>query len=264
MKRLVSLLTAALLALTLTACGGPSPEELQAQAYEDARVQLNTGAYQEALLAFRDLGDYEDARAQRKASAFGLLRARIEDQGSPYTAFDADGVTFVYDHALVESAGDNVSRFAAVDGEGKLVFGSTRQIENMAGQVFWIFTDTLDEKSAAVQTAFQGHITLSVGSRSTASVQSGSGSFDMTAYTEDTSMDMNISERNVDYRGQETTADKQLSAAYHQDAMAELSALPAAVLDTFFSDLDVTLGDLGFTAMDEVPEAGPEEGEPAE
>ncbi len=73
MKRIVALLLAAAVVLSLCACGATKEKRLKKQAFDAATALLEEGKYEEALAAFESLDDYEGAAEKIEQCKTGIL-----------------------------------------------------------------------------------------------------------------------------------------------------------------------------------------------
>lgn len=260
MKRLISLLLAAALSLSLCACGGPSPEEIAAENYQQATELLQDGSYTEALVLLRELGDYQDAPSLRKSAAYALTREYIKANGAPYAIRD-DLKTGAFPYALQEPvetddpSGDtinNYNRFIAVDDNGQIIMGLSQYVQNIAGVILWSFWISLPESSNIAETSYVAADIIAIGDRSMQQADYGTKDLDITTYTTESDLDLTYDRETTNYLGEVTTETKTISWAKQPQVMDTINHLPLDC-QSMLDSIGVTLGDLGFTALDEAP-----------
>lgn len=257
MKKLISLFLSAALLLSLCACGGPSPEQIAAENYLKATELLDSGNYAEALELLRALGDYEDAPALRKSAAYALAVDYIKKNGSALKALEAsDAGDFPY--GIKEQAAAQSFNFIAVDENDQLVFGTGRDTsDHSIGTIYcmWSYWMTLAETSNLAETTFWQLLIASYNDIDVQTIENGSDSVDITAYTEATEIDMDITANIIDVNGNEKTEGKNLSSMFTSEVHTQITQAPFAA-ESILADAGVSLGDLGFAALDEVPAEG--------
>ncbi|MDY4429764.1 hypothetical protein [Evtepia sp.] len=263
MKKLISLFLSAALLLSLCACGGPSPEQIAAENYLKATELLDSGNYTEALDILRSLGDYEDAPSLRKSAAFALTREYVSTNGSSYVI--QDDLDFgKYSHAIQEPVQNttqssdminNYNRFIAVDDNNQIVMGLSQYVQNAAGVILWSFQIALSETSNMAKNTYIAATYAAIGDRSMKQVDQGTVDFDISTYTADSDLDMSYDRETTNYLGEVTTETKTISWAKQPHVLDTINNLPLDC-QTMLDSIGVTLGDLGFVALDEVPAEG--------
>lgn len=268
MKKLISLFLSAALLLSLCACGEPSPEEIAAENYQQATELMAAGSYTEALELLRTLGDYEDAPALRWEAAVALIEDYLADTNQVHLKLGAEESDFFqkygsdmevpglfFPHAMAQKITNDYSRVLAMDEEGNIAF-CLMCFQDTPDTNFWYSWITLREDGTATQSFKGEYYDLDFAVAGGAELVSGETDFDPSSYQEGDSLDMTVRQVLVAIANIYSDTSINLYATRtDQEEVRQLDALITG-MESLLSEASVTLGDLGFTALDETPTEG--------
>lgn len=268
MKKLISLFLSAALLLSLCACGGPSPEQIAAENYLKATELLDSGNYTEALEILRTLGDYEDAPSLRREAAVALIEDYLADTNQVNMELGAEKSEFFskygstmeipslfFPHAMAQKITDDYNRVLAMDEDGNIVF-CLMCFQDTPNTNFWYSWITLREDGTSTQSFKGEYYELNSAFGGGAELINGECEFDPANYQKGNSLDMTV--RQILVVNDTVYSDMSINLYATRTDQEEVRQLDALItgMESLLSEASVTLGDLGFTALDETPTEG--------
>ena len=167
-KRILTLLLALGMLLSLAACGGQTaqPEEAQTEEtsaaeesgpYDEAIALAEAGKYEEAVALLRTMEGDSEADALRKQYAFETLRQYLKEKGKPWEAHrdDEAGAAFSFPYAAKLPFSENTFAFFALDDSDTLVFGYSDEVPGVG---FTILTNTLPDCAEQADVLFTASV----------------------------------------------------------------------------------------------------------
>lgn len=265
MKKIISLVLSLAMLLALCSCGEPSPEEIAAENYQQATELLEAGSYSEALELLRVLGDYEDAPALRREAAVALIEDYLADTNQVNMELGAENTDFLqkygngmeaiplfFPHAMAQKITDDYTRILAMDEAGNIVF-CLMCYQDTPNTNLWFSWITLREDGTSTQSFKGEYYELNSAFGGGAELINGENVFDPARYHEGDSLDMTV--RQVLTANNTLYSDMSINLYATRTDQEEVRQLDSLItgMESLLSEAGVTLGDLGFTALDEAP-----------
>lgn len=265
MKKIISLVLSLAMLLALCSCGEPSPEEIAAENYQQATELLEAGNYPEALEILRTLGDYEDAPSLRREAAVALIEDYLADTNQVNMELGAENTDFLqkygngmeaiplfFPHAMAQKITDDYTRILAMDEAGNIVF-CLMCYQDTPNTNLWFSWITLREDGTSTQSFKGEYYELNSAFGGGAELINGENDFDPARYHEGDSLDMTV--RQVLTANNTLYSDMSINLYATRTDQEEVRQLDSLItgMESLLSEAGVTLGDLGFTALDEAP-----------